>query len=248
MNFYPRAQRSTGGHFGFLASPPTLARTVARAAAHCAIIQRIALESSPADPSLEELLTYSINWLKDNNFFKELEEAEKKLVIAPFGTLTKKIIDPYSAYAETACIIAWALRCAVIPAFDTDADAAEIALQLGWLTDAGAQLKTTAHLRDRTEISQVLDVMSVVHWRLIEHLQRSTKISLQSWSADIYAWPEGVTPVALIHEDLQLEGKSIMEQSSKQLLSALRRIHERHRALLWLLGQARHYSNIITLP
>ncbi len=149
-------------------------------------------------------------------------------------------------------MIAWALRCAPLPAFDVDADAAAVAAALGWLDDAGATLGTTARLRSREEVGAYLDAVSAVHWRLRQQArppedgeERPVAVSMARWQPDRHAWPEDVTPLALAaDDDLALGGRSIAEASAPQLLAAWERIRERHRATLWLLGQQRDYDAV----
>ena len=65
------------------------------------------------------------------------------------------------------------------------------------------------------------------------------------WAVGRYAWPEGVAPLEIAPDgDLALGGRPIAAASPPELLSALRRIRERHRATLWLLGQARDWDAI----
>jgi hypothetical protein len=135
-----------------------------------------------------------------------------------------------------------------LPAIDVDADAIGTAEALGWLSDAGARLGTTARLRTRDTLMAALDAQAAVHWRLLERTRPArASISMSRFAPDAYDWPEGVTPFELREGDLVLGGVPLSAATPQGLFAALRRAQERHRALLWLLGQQRNYWDV-TLP
>ena len=109
-----------------------------------------------------------------------------------------------------------------------------------------------ALLRTREEVGAYLDAVSAVHWRLRRQADPPTEdadapagVSMARWHPDRYAWPEGVTPLALAaDDDLALGGVTIGAASPAVLLSAWQRVRERHRATLWLLGQHRDYDAV----
>ena len=119
----------------------------------------------------------------------------------------------------------------------------------GWLDEAGATLATTARLRSREEHGTYLDAVSAVHWRLRARIDPESAatgaVSMARWQVERFAWPEDVTPLALAEDgDLALDGQPVTAAPPAALLAALRRIRERHRATLWLLGQARDWDAI----
>ncbi len=245
--------------FGFLPSPPPLPRIAARALASCALAQRIEIEP-PTGAALDaetlegmtELIELSMDWLRRHSLDAELSGSERAALQQPAGTLDAALRERFAHRGEAACVIAWALRCAPLPAFDVDADAAAVAEALGWLDDAGATLGTRARLRSREEVGAYLDAVSAVHWRLRQQArppedgeEQAVAVSMGRWHPDRHAWPEDVTPLALApDDDLALGGRSIAEASAPQLLAAWERIRERHRATLWLLGQQRDYDAV----
>lgn len=266
-----KAPRGPDGQptFGFLPSPPPLPRIAARALISCALAQRVELE--PADHAvvdaqtlegLNELLELSFDWLHQQGLDAELSGSERAALQQPAGTLGEALREHFEHRAEAAAVIAWALRRAPIPAFDVDADAAEIAAALGWLDDAGTTLGSTARLRSREEVGAYLDAVSAVHWRLRQQARSARLIdadardedgpvgvSLARWRPDRHAWPEDVTPLQLAaDDDLALQGRSLAEASAQQLLAAWQRVRERHHATLWLLGQQRDYDAIEINP
>ncbi len=249
--------------FGFLPSPPPLPRIAARALVSSALAQRIEIEP-PAGAALDaetlegmtELIELSMDWLRRHGLDAELSGSERAALQQPAGALDEALRERFALRGEAACVIAWALRCAPLPAFDVDADAAAVAEALGWLDDAGATLGTRARLRSREEVGAYLDAVSAVHWRLRQQArpaedgakhgeESAVAVSMARWHPDRHAWPEGVTPLALApDDDLALGGRSIGEASAPQLLAAWERVRERHRATLWLLGQQRDYDAV----
>lgn len=251
--------------FGFLPSPPPLPRIVARAMACCALVQRVEVEPPPGALVDEEtlagtndLLQLSLEWLASHGMDAELLAAERAALEAATGTLDAASRERFADAGEAAAVIAWALRSAELPGFDVDADAAAIAHALGWLGDGGATLAMRARLRSREDLGAALDAISAVHWRLRARTEPadaaaatpeldpgSGTVSMARWQPDRYAWPEGMTPLALAPDgDLALAGRSIAAATPQQLLAGLRRMRERHRAILWLLGQQRDWDAI----
>ena len=112
------------------------------------------------------------------------------------------------------------------------------------ITCLSAGNQTAAHLRPREEVSALLDAIGAVHWRLLEHARQPSRISMQRWAATVHDWPQGMTPLELADGDLALDGRPLNGLDDRTLLRALRRVGERHRAALWLLGQERAYGSV----
>jgi hypothetical protein len=231
------------GLYGFLPSPPTLARTAARALVSCAIAQRIELESEPGAEA-QQLVDDGLHWLRAQGLEREIEPGELALLATPLGRLDAALRESFCARAEAACVIGWALRRTDIPGFDIDADGATVAESLGWLGDDVAPLATDSRLRHRDDISALLDIVGAVHWRLRERCVNDAAVSMTRWTPEALAWPEDVAPLELLDDDLALGPVPIRELTGSRLFSTLLRIRERHRAALWLLGQERLYADI----
>ncbi|MEZ5487161.1 MAG: DUF4272 domain-containing protein [Steroidobacteraceae bacterium] len=246
---------SSNLQFGFLPAPPPLSRIVARAMTCCALAQRIEIEPPPgtvlddeARAGTDDLLELSLEWLERHGMAAEPSTAERGVLQTPAGALDGTTRERHAAAGEAAAVIAWSLRCAPLPPFDADADAAAVATALGWLGDSGAALPTQARLRNREDLGTYLDAVSAVHWRLRTAATTpggGDPVSLARWAVDRYSWPEGVTPLEIAADgDLALGGRSIAAATPQELYAALRRIRERHHATLWLLGQARDWDAI----
>jgi hypothetical protein len=240
----PASPRRPTGQFGFLPSPQPVGRTVARAFISLALVQRTELETEPAAEELQDLLDVSLAWLRQQGFADELEDTELAALEAPLGALPEATREHFASFGEAACVIGWALRRTEVPAFDVDADGSEVAEALGWLSEAGVSLATGAHLRPREEVSALLDAVGAVHWRLLEHARQPSRISMERWAASVHDWPQGLTPLELSGADLALGGRPLEGIDDRTLLDALRRVGERHRTALWLLGQERAYGSV----
>lgn len=242
--------------FGFLPSPPPLPRIAARALACCALVQRAEIEppagealDADARAGIDDLIELSLDWLQRQAMADELRPAERAALEAKAGELPADSREHYADAGEGAAVIAWALRRAPLPGFDVDADAAAVAAALGWLDEAGTRLATTARLRSREELGSYLDAISAVHWRLRARIDPDSPatgtVSMTRWQVGRYAWPEDVTPLALAEDgDLALGDQPLGAAPPAALLAALRRTRERHRAVLWLLGQSRDWDAI----
>ena len=234
--------------FGMLAAPPPLPRIAARALIACAIAQRVDLESHPDAAAAQELIDLANGWLTAHALVIEADAAELEMLAAEPGALSASQAARFAPLAECAAVIAWALQRSALPPIDTDADAIATAEALGWLDDVGSQLGTTARLRPRDTLMAALDAQGAVHWRLLERTRPgSVSISMGRFAPDAYEWPDGMTPFELRDDDLALGGVALSAVTPHGLFAALRRAQERHRALLWLLGQQRNYWDV-TLP
>ncbi len=231
-----------------LAAPPPLPRMAARALVACAIAQRVDLESHPDAGEARELIEVANDWLGEHGLVREVDPAERELLTAAPGTLTAAQLARFAPLAECAAVIAWALQRHPLPAADVDADAIAIAESLGWLDDAGVNLGMSARLRPRETVMAALDAQGALHWRLLARTRpESAAISMGRFAPSAYEWPDGITPFELLDDDLALEGVPLAAVTPQVLFGALRRAQERHRALLWLLGQQRNYWDV-TLP
>jgi hypothetical protein len=232
-------------HFGLLASPPTLQRLVARGFVACAVAMRVDLEAHRDATEAAQLVSVAQDWLSAQGYAGELESDEAALLDAAPGTLAPASRGRFAAQPEAAAVIGWALQRCDLPAFDSDADGAGIAAELGWLSQAGADLATQGRLRPREQVMALLDALGAVHWRLLEHTRHDAAVvSMQHFSATEHAWPPAVTPCALLDGDLAIGGRALRELTPAALFATLRRVQERHRAALWALGQQRGYWQV----
>jgi hypothetical protein len=232
-------------HFGLLASPPTLQRLVARGFVACAVTMRVDLEAHGDATEVAELMQLARDWLAAHGHAAELEPDEAAVLAATHGTLAGADRERFAAQAEAAAVLGWALQLCPLPPFDAEADGAATAAALGWLTDAGAALATQARLRPREQLMALLDALGAVHWRLLEHTRRDdAAVSMQHFSATEHAWPPDVTPCELLDGDLAIGGRRLRELTPAMLFATLRRLQERHRAALWVLGQQREYWQV----
>jgi hypothetical protein len=232
-------------HFGLLASPPPLPRLAARGLLSCALAMRADLEAHPDREAAAALIALTRDWLERQGFAAEAEAEERAALEAPPGTLDGTARERCSACGEAAALLGWALQRCDLPGFDTDADAAAVAAALGLLEPEGGELATRGRLRSRETLMDLLDAIGAVHWRLLEHTRRpDAQVSMQRFGAAVHRWPEGVVPCELAGDDLAIAGRALRELDPVMLLAALRRVQERHRALLWLLGQNRAYAEV----
>jgi len=232
-------------HFGLLASPPPLQRIAARGCVACAAAMRVDLEGHDDTTAAAELLQLAGDWLAAHGHDAELEPDEAAMLAAAPGALPTPARERFAAQAEAAAVIGWALQRCALPAFDSDADGAAVAAALGWLDTEGAELGMRARLRPREQVMALLDALGAVHWRLLEHTRHpEAAVSMQHFSATEHAWPPDVTPCELRDGDLAIGGLALRELAPVQLFATLRRVQERHRAALWLLGQERAYWQV----
>lgn len=232
-------------HFGLLAAPPPLQRIAARGFVACAVAMRVDLEIHEDRSAAAELLQLAQEWLTAHGHGVELEADEAAALAAAPGALPTPARERFAAQAEAAAVIGWSLQRCALPPFDGDADGAAVAAALGWLEADGEELGRRARLRPREQVMALLDALGAVHWRLLEHTRSpDAAVSMQHFSATEHAWPPDVTPCELRDGDLAIGGLALRELAPVQLFATLRRVQERHRAALWLLGQDRAYWQV----
>ena len=231
-------------HFGLLAQPPPLRFVVARAFISCALAMRVQIDAHIDARAAAQMTGDARRWLTEHGFDALLHASEAEALDAAPRELSAGSAQRYETLGEAAAVYAWALRVLDLPAPDAAADAADVAVALGFLTDAGADLVTGARLRDRDEIARYADVAGALSWRLQQQLREPGKIVMSAWSATRWSWPQAVTPAQCLDDDLALQGKPIASVAQSDLLQSWQRAMERQRAALWLLGQHRDYWQV----
>lgn len=233
-------------HFGLLASSPPLPRLAARAVLSCALAMRADLEAHEDREAAAALMRATREWLAREGFASEADPEERAALEAAPGTLGEAAREQCAARAEAAAVLAWALQRANLPGFDIDADATAVATALNLLRPAGRDLATHSRLRERDAMMSLLDALGAVHWRVLEHTRRpQARVSMQRFAAATHRWPSAVVPCELdAGGDLAIAGCPLRELDALTLLGLLRRVQERHRALLWALGQQRDYRDV----
>lgn len=231
-------------NFGLLASPPPLQIVVARAFTSCALAMRAQLDLHEQADAVTAIISQARTWLAEHGFDRVLDDDEAAALAAAPGTLDPALRERYALLGEASGVLAWALRCAALPAPDTPIDAADAAAALGFLTAPGAALATSARLRDREETARYADIAGALHWRIQRQMTEPGALLMSRWRGDQLAWPEEVSPAQFVDEDLAAGGRAVSTISDRELLPWLQRTAERHRASLWLLGQQRDYWQV----
>jgi hypothetical protein len=231
-------------NYGMLASPPPLQVVVARAFISCALTMRAQLEQHDDAAAIPALLKQAVDWLNEHGFARLLGDEETAALCCAPGALDPVLQQRYALLGEAAAVLAWALRRSSLPAPDVAVDAADIAASLGFLSDHGAALATTARLRDRDETARYADIAGALHWRIQRQMTEPAPLLMHHWRSDQLAWPDAVAPAQFVDDDLALGGMAVSALANQALLPWLLQAAERHRAALWLLGQNRDYWQV----
>jgi hypothetical protein len=233
-----------GTHFGFLATPQPLPRIVSRAFVCCALVMRVQIDHHPEHGDAADLLGSVRGWLETSGCDAELEPGERASLDHPLGRLDPGEIDRYGWYGEAAAVLAWSVQRFDLPGIGRAVDALEVAGALDWLTEQGAMLRTGARLRPREQLSALLEVVGAADWRLKQVAVAPQPVSMTRWSSGGMQWPPDVARFDLVDDDLAIGGRPVTQVDARKLLNAARAVRERHRAALWLLGQASAYSDV----
>ena len=231
-------------NFGQLASPPPLAIIVARAFASCALAMRAQLDSHDSSAAAAELFAAAREWLQRHAFDLVLDADEVAALATAPGQLDAATRERYALLGEAAGVLGWALRRNALPAPDAAIDAADAAANLGFLSDEGVKLRTTALLRDRDETARYADIAGALHWRLQHQITQPGPVLMSRWRSDQMNWPADVTAAEFVDDDLGIAGRAVTRLTNSELLPPLQLAVERHRAAMWLLGQNRDYWSV----
>lgn len=237
-------ERGLGANFGFLASPPSLGRIVARAQVFCALLLRATLEDHPDREEALGIVAAQQEWLIAAGAALELEPHERRLLGTECGALTTLERERCGWLGEAAVMISWALRRTSLPAPGVSADASQVAASLGFLDDSGVTLRTRAQLRSREALLGALELVELADSRLAQAQSSAAPVSLARWRSPGYAWPEEVASFEFVADDLAVDGQPLANLPPARVFGAWRALRERRCAGLWLLGSAKLYSEV----
>src|SRR6185503_6672640 len=104
-------------------------------------------ERSAADPDAAEAQSACIAWCERVGLQSEFETQEWELITTPLGHLSQRDAVNASWLTEPAVCLAWALRQAEVPDYETEADGASVSTRLRFLADAADSFRTESQLR-----------------------------------------------------------------------------------------------------
>jgi hypothetical protein len=224
--------------------PPSVKRVVERSLVLACLSCRGAIEQDAGNPNAEQFRGRVFEWLKQSGAEREVESAERAILLTPLGKLSKEQHAFATWQAEGLVVLAWALYLAGLPSYENRAAAKQIADSVGWLTDKASKLNQSARLRPTAEVQILADKLFALDWRLADFQQRKTSMDFQDFAKTAWFGPLNVEGLRFANGDLSIGGMPISKASeATRGICRLIAINRRHTAE-WLLGQTEIYSEV----
>jgi hypothetical protein len=220
--------------------PPSAARVLARAYCLELVAFRGAIDRD-SNPAAGETFLRACEWLEQHGFASEVEAEEMALLETPLGNLA-----PQSAYnaqwrVEGSAVLAWSIGALEMPPHDSPADIAGVWSALGLLR--GPILEP--RLRPADELTAMHNRLINIDWRFeIYATSPDALIDFRALRKVSWFGPFDLAESALANDDLSIAGKPLSLADKEQARVGRSIARERHRAIAWLLGQERRYSDI----
>ncbi len=223
---------------------PPLAETVSqRALALSAVTFRAMLEREGADTRNKAIFQKLIDWIRDLGIDEDFEEAERKLIQTPLGSLDERETLNSAWRIEGLVVLAWALGRFEIPKPDELVDPNAVWRSLGMLDSAAAKaLLSNPVIRSKQDINDLREQMFAVHWRLRNYSLTATKMDFAEFAETCWFGPLNISTMSLIEGDMALGGVRIDCVTKEVFSSAHSASQERHQAANWLCEGPKCYS------
>ena len=184
-----------------------------------------------------------LQWLEDVDALPECEPRERQLLEAEIGSLASQEAIDASWELEGAVVLAWAMGCMELPPFDQACRPAAVADALGMLERPLPDAVSGATLRPANQIEALERQLFTIHWRLREFSLRGEALDFRAVAARTRF---GLDPDALPLEDgdLAVDGVPVSRVPEGRWREVLGIASERHRAVNWLMGYERLYSDV----
>jgi len=228
--------------------PPDARRVALRALCLAAVCGRGFLETEEMPPKEAETNRSRLaSWSGELALETEYEAAEGNLIQQPIGTLQQQAVINASWHLEGLGVLAWALGKFELPAYDQMVDAGVLFPAVGFLDlNKATSLLSSASLRSAAELQTLKRQCFALHWRLRDFSLKPKPLDFRSFARESWFGPLDVSSARFCEDDLALGDVSIAKAPASAFRTALGIVQERHRAVNWLSGGARLYSETDT--
>jgi hypothetical protein len=214
-----------------------------RALVLAALVCRGNIEPGAEDAEAISLHARILDWATFLNLEEELESDELRILQAPLGTLSPREVSESTWAIEGLAILSWALNLRDLPKHDEKVDPFGVTDSVCFLSDEAAELVASARLRSPAEFQAYREVAYAVHCRLRDFVRNRNAKDFATWVEK--AWLEGlqIDPAHLIvGGDLGVGGAPILDAEANRVQACEWITFQRHRAIIWLLGDSPVYS------
>lgn len=210
-----------------------------------ALVCRTSTDSGANEIEANALHTRIREWLSELEVWDEAEPEEKRLLAAPFGSLSPQEIIRVTWYAEGLAILAWAVEQREFPVHDQKIDPYDVAETVGFLSEEAKELLNTARLRDQIQMDAASEVLYAIHARLRDFIRHKNKKDFASWLNEEWLTSLRLDASVLIaNGDLAIDNKPISHAREIRLQECSWIALERHRMIEWLGDTHIPYSQV----
>jgi hypothetical protein len=223
---------------------PAADRVATRALVLAAVTNRALIEKDRAEiDQPEEIQKRILEWIEVSAIGGEVEPNEWKVLQRPVGSLEQQ--DAINAVwrLEGLGVLLWALGLYELPRYDelvTPNDLFEAAC-LGDAESARG-LIAEARLRAPEELAEYQTHAFMAHWRLRNFSLTPTAMDFIEFSKTCWFGTFDVRPFHVLKNDMALGDKPIAEADRELVGTCQSSAMERHRAINWLFGYNKIYS------
>lgn len=227
-------------------SPPSSDRVAKRALVMSAVIHRAFMEPRSEEPEVQTECQNIITWLKHLNIQDELEVEEREILNTPPGKLSDRQVINSTWRSEGLAVLAWALNCFDLPAYDEMVDPQAVVNRLYFLDEGAEELLISPNLRASNELEQYAERMFALHWRLQEFRLNPKKMNFRQFAEEAWFGPLDVSGLRFINNDLAIGHSELSIATSQDIQKCVSITIERHQAANWLIGYDEIYSEVDT--
>jgi len=190
------------------------------------------------DINAGDLAKKSRDWLFALGLDKELSNWERGILSTDFGQLQQRDRINASWLSEGLVILAWALGCLDLPAFDAQCDPSGTANALGFLQPTPETVLVNPVLRPIKELKEYNEFIYNVHWRIRDFSLSHRPYDFESLARKAWGEPVLRHGLKLNEKDIQIGGQPLFKAPENITRNLSSITQERHRASNWLIGYA----------
>jgi hypothetical protein len=218
-------------------TPPDPQRVARRALILSALVCRSNSDSEPSNPDAIELWERLKGWVERLDLAVEMEPREREMLYAPLGTLDEKRRIRGTWDVEALAIMAWALRRFPFPKHDEQVNPYEVTDSVWFLSDDAAEVIQSAELRSPEELNACRELFYAIHCRLREYLRTRSPSNFSEWIEVDWLNALGIEIPLAPQQDLRIDDIELALAEDEKIKQCEFVTSERHRAIIWLVGE-----------
>ena len=225
-------------------APPSEERVRERTWALAALVCRAFVETFEDQGQARALHAQVLEWIETVGIGPELEPGEVRVLETETGSLDRRALIDGTWRSEGLGVFAWALGARELPPHDQIVDPYEVANSVLFLAEDSLERAAELRLRPRAELDRMSRVLQALDWRLQEYSLHPHAIDFGEFARSGALGPLELDGVPLVGGDLAIKGVAIVHAPEADVRRCQSIALERHRAIAWLRGAHRLYSQV----